>query len=152
MDILKSMGEDPEKWLSDDGLEGYRKGLVLVDPDLVLRVLSFQGWLGEELILNDRGLGLSNRGFRSWREHESLYRGREAPRFSQHLFGMSQDMHVAGRSGPWLSAKALEWSKERAEACGGLVEVGFTGVGEYETFVHVDVRRPTRNRIARWKG
>jgi len=55
---------------------------------------------------------------------------------SQHNLGKAADIKFTGIGISQLDRAATK--------------IGFTGIGRYSTFLHVDVRRPPGSRVSRW--
>jgi len=77
--------------------------------------------------------GLKLRGYRSCHENYDL-----GKQFSMHLLGLAADCTIPDMT-PSEVAEAAKKS--------GL----FTGIGIYKTFVHLDIRCITDDRIREWK-
>ena len=95
-----------------------------------------QSWredLGCKLWVNY--LGMKLRGFRSHEENQTL----PTPvGFSQHIMGVAFDV-----SSPNIEPENLY---EQA------IDFGWTGIGLYDTFVHIDIRNVPSGRTMTWEN
>jgi hypothetical protein len=106
------------------------RAIALLNPNLVQKLIELSKELGVKIPLNS---GKRNKAYMfstpklkaSWKPG------------SQHNTGYAVD--VSFRTG-------LNYSTVNAAA----TKVGFTGIGKYSTFIHLDVRRPAGSRISRW--
>jgi len=123
----------PAEVLSPNGLQMLEKQNTLLFSPLMLTCLQqFRQQLQQPILINHAGLKL--RGYRSCAENA----GTGKP-FSMHLLGIAADCSVAGLSTAELAEKAKK---------SGL----FTGIGIYKTFVHLDIRCITDDRIREWRN
>ena len=105
------------------------RAIALLNPNLVQKLIELSQELGVKIPLNS---GRRNKAYmQSTGQSKSFKPG------SQHNIGNAVD--VSFRTG-------LNYSTVNAAA----TKVGFTGIGKYSTFIHLDVRRPAGSRISRW--
>lgn len=95
---------------------------IKIDDELVEKLQVLRSYYGKSLIINS--------GYRS-NAHNSKVGG--SPN-SQHLLGKACDIVIKGITPSTLSTMAKK--------------IGFTGVGTYKDFVHVD----TRKNVSYWNG
>lgn len=94
---------------------------VMVHPELITNLQTLRNLVGQPLVINS--------AYRT-QAHNKAVGGVEN---SQHRLGTAVDIHLPDD----LTADEMEMLAEKA---------GFTGIGKYNTFIHVDVR-PNK---ARW--
>jgi hypothetical protein len=124
----------PAEVLSPQGLHVYRnEGLLLFSPLMLACLQAFRNQLDKPILINYDNLRL--RGYRSCAENRNA--GGKA--FSLHLQGLAADCTVPGLTSSELVEKAIN-SKL------------FNGIGQYETFVHLDCRHITDDKVRRWEG
>jgi len=123
----------PEEVLSPDALKLWESaGICLVSPKLLALLSVLRDSLNKTLLINHAGL--RHRGFRSYVENLEV----GGKPHSMHLLGLAADVTVTGMSQEDL-AKAAE-------------EEGFSGIGIYPTFVHMDVRYTPGRKLTKWEG
>ena len=111
------------------GLVGTAGVSGLLNPALIQKLIELSQELGVKIPLNS---GRRNKAYmQSTGQSKSFKPG------SQHNIGNAVD--VSFRTG-------LNYNTVNAAA----TKVGFTGIGKYSTFIHLDVRRPQGSRISRW--
>lgn len=120
----------PEEVLSPFGQEALEKHqILLVRPEAMEKLQTLRDDLGLPLYVNHQGHKL--RGYRHWLEHSTLpYHAL----YSQHLMGCAFDVSCYDMNTTELAVAALD--------------NGFTGIGIYDSFVHMDIR--TTPRTHRW--
>lgn len=112
----------PKEVLSPMGLQIYAsQEILMVRPEAMDMLQAFREDLGIPLYVNHAGLTL--RGYRHYDEHRVLHNG---AKFSQHVQGCAFDVSSIDVEPLALYQQALDF--------------GWTGVGLYETFVHMDIR------------
>jgi hypothetical protein len=105
------------------------RAIGLLNPALIQKLIELSQELGVKIPLNS---GRRNKAYmQSTGQSKSFKPG------SQHNIGNAVD--VSFRTG-------LNYNTVNAAA----TKVGFTGIGKYSTFIHLDVRRPPGSRISRW--
>lgn len=123
----------PEEVLSPDGLGLVRKGDFPISLAAMDKLQAFRTHLGKPFKINQPGL--LHRGFRSLRENFAINKWT----YSYHCAGIAFDVTVPGLSMQELHDEAKKF--------------GFTGLGLYSTWVHMDVRPDiVRGRVAEWAG
>lgn len=123
----------PAEVLSPDGMRMLETQDTLLYSPLMLTCLQqFRFKIQQPILINHAGLKL--RGFRSCKENATV--GKE---FSMHILGIAADCSVKGMTPSELAEKAKK---------SGL----FTGIGVYQTFVHLDIRPILTHRIREWKA
>lgn len=124
----------PWEVLSSDGLRAWdEKGAFVLNPDALTKLQRLRDVLGYPVYVN--GYVGGKRGYRSPRENMMIDGSAE---FSRHVFGDAFDVTVEELGAGELFDLA--------------VELGWTGVKEYETWVHMDMRpvvigEPYRERL-----
>lgn len=113
----------PEEVLSPGILKG---GQHLINRSALLQLQQFRTFCEVPFLINHAGLTL--RGQRTWREHETLLK-QGAAELSCHVVGCAWDITPKGLSLPLFAEMADQW--------------GMGGVGLYvsQGFVHCDLRR-----------
>ena len=112
----------PKEVLSPMGLRVWAdKEILMVRPEAMDKLQAFREDLGIPLFVNH--LGLTLRGYRHYDEHRVLHKG---AKFSQHVQGCAFDVSSNQIEPLALYEQALDF--------------GWTGVGLYDTFVHMDIR------------
>lgn len=123
----------PAEVLSPDGLRMLETQDTLLFSPLMLTCLQqFRHKIQKPILINHAGLKL--RGFRSCKENATV--GKE---FSMHILGIAADVTVPGLTPAEVAEKAK---------ASGL----FTGIGIYNTFVHLDIRPIFNTRIREWRN
>lgn len=123
----------PEEILSPNGLLLFGEGVLIYSPDMLDRLEAFRAEINKPILINHKGLAL--RGYRSPKENEMA----GGKKFSMHLLGIAADCTVPDMTSAELAEHAL-----RSEL--------FTGIGIYDTFVHLDSRYVLDDKIRRWEG
>ncbi|KDR94606.1 Peptidase M15 [Peptoclostridium litorale DSM 5388] len=98
-------------------------GRVLFDMELVRRLQGLRDYFKRPIVITS--------GYRT-RSYNDMVGGAEN---SQHIYGRAADIKVVGIGSDKIAAAAIR--------------LGFRGVGIYENFVHVDVRKSLVNRLGR---
>lgn len=123
----------PAEVLSPDGLRMLETQNTLLFSPLMLTCLQqFRQRIQQPILINHAGHNL--RGFRSCKENASV-----GKTFSMHILGLAADCTVKGITPTELAEKAKQ---------SGL----FTGIGIYQTFIHLDIRPIFDFRIREWKA
>ena len=123
----------PQEILSPDGLARYEEGQLFFSPVMLDNLQAFRQLIQKPILVNHAGLKF--RGYRSPSENR---KAGGKPQ-SIHLLGLAADCTV-----PDMTSGELA---ERAEKSGI-----FTGIGVYDTFVHLDCRYVLDNIIRKWEG
>lgn len=108
----------PEEILSPDGLSLFNQGYLPMQVHHMDKLQRFRMYLNRRFYVNYAGLQL--RGFRSMAENKSI--GGKL----YHPLGFATDVTVDGMKSEELFTAAIEF--------------GFSGVGLYDTFCHLDSR------------
>lgn len=121
----------PQEVLSPDGLRlwDYR-GELKMNPGFLDRCDAFREWLGYPLLANHQGL---------------MYRGYRSPEENIGIGGAIQSPHVQGIA---IDFSSREMGVE--ELASAAIDFGFTGVGLYASWVHVDDRAVIGNEPVVW--
>lgn len=121
----------PEEVLSPHGLAQWERGNLLISEYAMDMLEDWRHKVGRILINNDR---LRYRAYRSPRENEVV----GGATFSRHVQGIAFDTTPLDMDLHQYHRLALEF--------------GWSGVGLYRTFVHLDTRPTLRGRIFTWTG
>lgn len=121
---------EPEEVLSSDGMRLMKQGIFPMNGYALDKLQSFRDFLDTPIVCNTTELRL--RGFRSPLENQSIY---DFPRFSFHIAGIAFDIHA-----PKMSLDDLYDAADH---------YGWSGIGIYESFIHIDDRY---GENARWRG
>lgn len=122
----------PDEVLSSDGMRFFEEtGICLVRPDALDKLNNFRRDLGVPVYCNHGNLQL--RGYRSQKEQFSIP---GSAKRSQHVQGCAFDISCPDVPPVDLYEQALDF--------------GWTGVGLYDSFVHVDVRNRPDGRVMVW--
>lgn len=121
----------PSEVLSPDGLSQLSKSNLMLDYDSLKLLDQLRNRINMPLICNFTGH--NNRGYRSISENKLADGGD----FSRHVQGKAFDLHCK------LSPLQLA-----VEA----ILIGFTGIGIYNTFTHIDTRNSLDSAITVWRG
>lgn len=111
---------EPEELLSPHGMILFNKGILVLQPEFVLKVVAFRKHLDSPFTFNYGNERL--RGWRSGAENQDGKRNNNP----FHPMGVAGDLSVKGLT----SFAVAELAKS----------FGFRGVGLYDTFVHIDNR------------
>lgn len=103
-----------------------QKNVLVMDTKLMDKLEELRADIGLPILINHDGMTL--RGFRTQEEEKELYKNTKQvePLLSMHTLGKAADITVKEMRIEELAARAKK--------------IGFTGIGMYDTFVHVDVR------------
>lgn len=121
----------PEEVLSPSGVRIFdRSGWLLINPNFLDDVQLFRRELGLAFLINHRGL--KYRGFRT--EKENFEEG--GAEHSFHVQGLAVDVSVKDMT--------------PLELFDAAVKFGFTGIGLYDSWVHIDKRPTFSDKKAIW--
>lgn len=111
----------PEEVLSMDGLTFLEYGYLPIQMSLLDKLEKLREVIGKPIIVNS-GVN-THRGYRSISENSKL---EGAATHSWHCKGCAADVSIAGMT-PFEVGEVA-------------TKLGFTGVGIYDTFTHIDIR------------
>lgn len=121
----------PEEVLSPSGVSVFdRNGWLLINPEFLDFTQAFRKQVDSVFLINHRGL--KYRGFRTEKENHA----EGGAEHSFHVQGLAVDV-----SSPDMSP---------LELFDAAVKFGFTGVGVYDTWVHIDKRPSFSGKPAIW--
>lgn len=122
----------PEEVLSPHGLLSWEQnGNLLIQPQAMDMLEAWRAKVGRIVVNHNLN---THRGYRSSEENMSV----GGAKFSRHVQGLAFD------------TTPLDMDLHRYHRLA--LEFGWTGVGLYRTFVHLDVRPNLRGRIFSWTG
>lgn len=120
--------------LSPDGInQVLETRQIPISKHAMEKLQKFRDFLGVPIRVNHAGQNL--RGYRSSKENSSI---RGAAKFSYHMLGMAFDISVDGMSTEALFEKAKQF--------------GWSGIGLYDTWVHIDDRITLFAQPSTWDG
>lgn len=123
----------PTELLSPSGLLYYAgRQTLFVQPHFIDFLQAFRTEIGKSFLINHGNL--KYRGYRSPKENQQVG-GTEN---SLHVQGLAVDVTIPGIIPEKVGQLALDF--------------GFTGVGVYETFTHLDIRTKLNNAATTWSG
>lgn len=123
----------PEEVLSQEGMAQYRRGVMLISPQLLDTLEEFRAYIGTPIIINTPQM--KYRGYRSPFENYKIVKGET---YSFHMQGLAADCSTS-LSVDKLHELALSFGK-------------WTGIGFYPSrgFCHLDIRPSLDGKVTKW--